>query len=167
MSPKEPPKELRKKVSVMAIVYVQRISGPGSPIVGVYANPQPGLAEEAVDDANPNDPGYAALMQYRTPNRVPRPLMAIYTELNSLTGAQKTNIGADLFGASQKWATNIGTNRGAMFVIWALTQAPGVTAGQIAFWKLVGTALYVQDNTAYLKNPAFDSSINVDGSQPG
>lgn len=138
-------------------VYVSRSGGAGTPVTGVYSIPQPGIAEEAIDD------GHADVVAYRS-QRKPRPLLTIYNAILALTGPQKLAIGADLFGASQKWAENVGINRAGMGVIYLITQL-GLNATQTNLAKTMGAAMYVQDNPKYLLNPSFDPTINIPGDE--
>lgn len=97
--------------------------------------------------------------------RKPRTITALFDAITALTTAQKTNIGNDLFGASRKWSTNVGSNRSGMAVIYSQTLQGGITAANLAIYKSMGAAMYAQDNPEYLVNPTFDNSINVPGDE--
>lgn len=98
--------------------------------------------------------------------RVPRPLLAIEADILALTPqAKRDAIFADLFGASQKWATNLGVNRSAMFLIYLLVKQGGISATNLAMFKAGGAALYCQDVPNYLVNPTFNPTINIPGDQ--
>src|SRR4051812_22087607 len=50
--------------------------------------------------------------------RKPRTLLAILTDLQALTAAQRTNVAADLFGAGNRWSTDAGPNAGALLALY-------------------------------------------------
>jgi hypothetical protein len=155
----------------MANVWVQRVAGPGSAVTGVYAEQQPGIADEMLPDTD------AAVVAYLTPPRTRRNLFLIAGDVFKLTGTlnpltgQKALIAADLFAGnlatgSQKWQTNIGPNAAAMLAVYAAgTAANGVTTFNGA-QQMILTAMYCQDNPRYLVAPTFDNTINVPGDQP-
>jgi len=97
--------------------------------------------------------------------RKTRSLLSLYTEISALSPSQKTAVAGDLFGASNKWSTNLGPNRSGMFVLYLLTQL-GLSAAQNTAAKVAAAAMYCQDHPFYLINPSFDLSILVDGTEP-
>lgn len=100
--------------------------------------------------------------------RHPRTLFAIRADLNALSAGQKTAVWSDLSGGSPpKWALDAGRNAAAIAAIeWAATVPAGITAAERTEARLRLAAMYVQDNPAYLVNPAFDPTINVPGDEP-
>jgi hypothetical protein len=93
-----------------------------------------------------------------------RTLLAIYTDLQALTAAQKTNVWTDLSsGTPKKYLQDVGRNAAAIAALdWAATDS-GATGTALTAAKLRIGAMYVQDNPAYLINPSFDPTINVPG----
>lgn len=142
------------------IVYVERVSGLGSPVKGVYRNPQPGYAEEAIDDQS------AAVLTFFS-RRKPVPLLTIYNAIVALTNAQKTAVWADLTsGSPVKISQDVGANAGALFLMWRLASNASLPAAVVIDMKLTAAAYYAQDNPTYLVAPTFDATINIPGDQP-
>jgi len=100
-----------------------------------------------------------------------RPLWSIRADVQALTAAQWGNVWADLSApvagkAPRKYLMDYGVNAGPIFVFdWSL-YVTGPTAAQVKAGQISLTALYVQDNPSYLIRPPFDSSIDVDGTEP-
>jgi len=103
--------------------------------------------------------------------RKARPLWKIRADIQALTTTQFNNVWADLSaavsgGPPRKYLQDYGTNAGPIFVFdWSL-YVTGPTAAQVKAGQISLTAMYVQDNPSYLIHPPFDSSINIDGSEP-
>ncbi len=99
--------------------------------------------------------------------RVPRSIWAVYQDLLALTGAQKTNVWADLTsGSPAKITLDKGPHSDTAFVLhWAATNT-SLPAASIVDAKVRAAAAYVVDNPKYLNIPAFDPTINVLGDQP-
>jgi len=98
--------------------------------------------------------------------RGPRMLPAIFTDLNALTAAQKTNINTDLFGGTPpKWQSDLGVNAASLFILEAVADLGNLTTAQQTTMKMKACAAYVQDNPNYLVHPTFDATINVAGDQ--
>jgi hypothetical protein len=101
----------------------------------------------------------------------PRRLADIYKDLQALTAAQHTNVWNDLSAAvpgdvPRKYLADPGPNAASIFVMdWNVYQS-GATGAKLTAAQKDLIAMYVQDNPFYLKNPAFDSSINIDGWEP-
>lgn len=95
-----------------------------------------------------------------------RTLYAIYQSLNSLTAGQKTAVWADLSaGTPPKYFTSTGSNDASILVLyWAITFM-GLTGNPLLAARISMTAMYVQDNPGYLRNPPFDPTINVSGDE--
>ena len=90
----------------------------------------------------------------------------IILDLEALTGTQKSATWTDLTSGSEPkwWFTK---NEPELCVIhWQITDGPSLTAAQKLDLKLHAVAIYVQDNPSWLVHPAFDSTINVDGTEP-
>lgn len=122
----------------MAIVYVQR--NGGGAIIGVYAVPQPGLAEEPIDDQT------AEVLAYLHGKR-PRMLAAILTDIQALTGPQQTAVWADLLsGSPAKWRTMSNDP-----CVWAKASQAATSTLE----KQVAVAFFVRENPAYLVNPTW------------
>lgn len=95
-----------------------------------------------------------------------RTLLAIYNDINALSGAQKTAIWTDLMsGSPPKLSQNIGAAADAMFLIWRMTANVSMPAATIADMKLTAATMYVRDNPTYLVAPTFDNTINVPGDE--
>lgn len=144
----------------MATVWVSRVSGAGSAINGVYANQQPGLADEALDS------GDSGVLAYLAPAKKARSMYAIAANVFALTSVQKANVIADLFGGTPpKYQQDLGPNAAAISAIYAsLTNAAGVAVfNQVQ--QLIIVAMYTQGNPTYLVTPSFDPTINIAGSQ--
>ncbi|RJQ24609.1 hypothetical protein C4577_07510 [Candidatus Parcubacteria bacterium] len=93
-----------------------------------------------------------------------RTLLAIYNDLNALSGAQKTAIWNDLTsGNPVKLSTNIGPAADGIFLIWRT--AVNTTTAFTADMKLTAATFYTRDNPNYLVNPSFDPSINIPGDE--
>ncbi len=99
--------------------------------------------------------------------RKPRTLWAVYQDLLALTGAQKTNVWADLTsGSPAKITLDKGPHADIAFVLhWAATNT-SLPAAAIVDAKVRAAAAYVVDNPKYLVIPAFDVTINIAGDQP-
>ena len=134
--------------------YVQRVGGV---ITGIYRNLQPGYAEEFLAD---NDAEVIAFLTVKTK----RGLLAIITDLNALSGAQKTAVWSDITsGSPPKWATDTGPNAAALAWAPTLITLNGLTAANVLDLKIKAVAMYVQDNPNYLVHPSFDNTINISG----
>jgi len=103
-----------------------------------------------------------------------RPLWAIRADIVTLANNQPASwaaIWTDLTAAvpgkaPRKYLMDYGTNAGPIFVFdWSL-YVSGPTAAQQKAGQMSLVALYVQDNPSYLIHPPFDSSINIDGTEP-
>lgn len=97
--------------------------------------------------------------------RRPRPLPAIHADVLALNAQQKLNVANDLFGAGSKWATDAGSNRSGLFVMYTLVSQLGLTAAQTNAAKAAAAAMFAQDFPGYLVRPAFDGTINVPGDE--
>lgn len=97
-----------------------------------------------------------------------RTIYSIRASLNALSAAQKNAVWSDLSsGTPPKWALDAGPNAAAIAAIeWAATVPAGVTATEKTEARLRLAAMYCQDNPKYLVNPAFDPTINIDGTEP-
>ncbi len=94
-----------------------------------------------------------------------RSLLAIYTDLQALSGAQKTAIWADFIsGAPPKWSLDDGPLAGTVMACSIaaidLTGLP-VAVQTAARMKMV--AAYVVDRPLYLVAPSFDGTIDIPG----
>lgn len=101
-----------------------------------------------------------------TPRR-PRPLYAIYADLNALSNAKKTAVWNDLSsGTPKKYLAGSGDNAAAIGALdWAVTDS-GASGAALTAARLRIAAAYVQDYPGYLVNPGFDPSIAVSGDEP-
>ena len=99
-------------------------------------------------------------------DRGPRPLYAIYTDLQALSTTQKTEVWTDLTsGTPKKYFLDTGPNAAAIGALdWAATDS-GATGAALTAARIRIAAFYVQDNPNYLVNPSFDPGINVPGDQ--
>jgi hypothetical protein len=100
-----------------------------------------------------------------------RPLWAIRADVQALTTGQFSNVWNNLSApvpgeAPRFYLTDYGVNAGAIFVFDHVIYVVQGTAAQQRAAQLSLTALYVQDNPAYLLHPPFDSSIVIDGTEP-
>jgi hypothetical protein len=99
--------------------------------------------------------------------RRPRVLYNIYQDVNALTGAQKTNIGADLFGGSPpRVSTDTGPNAPDLLIIWTMRQLTSLAVADKRLLETDAISIYVLDNPTYLVHPSFDPSINLPGDEP-
>lgn len=93
---------------------------------------------------------------------------SIYTTLaNAQADTNRVNLTASITSAITRpgrWSSNIGPNRSGMYVVYLLTKL-GLSAVQTTAAKVSGAAMMAQDNPMYLVNPAFDPTINIDGSE--
>jgi hypothetical protein len=98
--------------------------------------------------------------------RVPRTLVAIYTDLQALTAAQKTSVWTDLSsGTPRKYLAGAGRNAAAIAALdWAATDS-GATGNALTAARLRVAAMWCQDNPTYLVNPDFLPAVNVPGDQ--
>jgi hypothetical protein len=94
-----------------------------------------------------------------------RPFLELQAQINALTANQKKAVGDDLFGPSNKWAADVSVNRGALAVLWLLTQL-NLTAAQTAAAKVAGAALYCQDFPRYLDTPPLIAGVAIPGDEP-
>lgn len=110
--------------------------------------------------------GDSIAMTFDLHDRGPRPLYAIYVDLQALSTAQKTEVWTDLTsGTPKKYFLDAGPNAAAIGALdWAATDS-GATPVALTAARLRIAAAYVQDNPAYLVHPAFDPGINVPGDQ--
>lgn len=96
---------------------------------------------------------------------IQRTLLAIYNDLQALTGTQQANVWADFTsGSPPRWATDSSPVAGSVMAcsIPAIDLTGlAVTVQTKARMKMV--AAYVVGNPLYLINPSFDPSINVPG----
>jgi hypothetical protein len=145
--------------------YVSRAS-PGGPVTGLFANLQPGTAEEYLPESHPDVQAFLTATRRR-----PRPLWSIRADIQALTAAQFSNVWADLSAAvpgeaPRKYLTDYGANVAGIFVFdWGL-YVTGPTAAQVKAGQISLAAMYTQDNPKYLVNPPFDPSIDVPGDEP-
>jgi hypothetical protein len=100
-----------------------------------------------------------------------RPLWAIRQDVQALSTTQFSNVWNNLSAsvpgeAPRFYLTDYGVNAGAIFVFDHVIYVVQGTAAQQRAAQLSLTALYVQDNPAYLIHPPFDSTINIDGTEP-
>lgn len=110
--------------------------------------------------------GDSIAMTFDLHDRGPRPLYAIYIDLQALSTTQKTEVWTDLSsGSPKKYYTDVGPNAAAIAALdWAASDS-GATGAALTSARLRITASYVQDNPTYLVNPSFDPGINVPGDQ--
>jgi hypothetical protein len=110
--------------------------------------------------------GDALAMTFDLGDRGPRPLYAIYTDLQALSIAQKAEVWADLSsGQPKKYFLDAGPNAAAILVLdWAANDS-GATGPALNGAKLRLMAFYVQDNPDYLVRPSFDPGIVIPGDQ--
>jgi hypothetical protein len=93
-----------------------------------------------------------------------RTLTDLLTTLKALTTQQKTNIWTDLAsGTPPRYANYSGGNDAGIFILdWVISDS-GLSGNALTVARLRITAMYVQDHSNYLVNPAFDTSISVPG----
>lgn len=110
--------------------------------------------------------GDAIAMTFDLHNRGPRPLYAIYVDLQALSTAQKLEVWNDLSsGSPKKYLLGTGPNTAAIGALdWAVTDS-GATGASLTAARLRIATAYVQDNPEYLVHPSFDPGINVPGDQ--
>lgn len=110
--------------------------------------------------------GDAIAMTFDLHNRGPRPLYAIYVDLQALSAAQKIEVWNDLSsGSPKKYLLGTGPNTAAIGALdWAVTDS-GATGASLTAARLRIATAYVQDNPEYLVHPSFDPGINVPGDQ--
>ena len=99
--------------------------------------------------------------------RESRSIYAIYTDLVALTAGQKTTVWNDFnSGTPPKYLLDEGPNAAALAVLdWTIKKL-GASPAATTDAQLRAVSMYVQDNPKYLKNPTFDTSINILGDQP-
>jgi hypothetical protein len=141
-------------------------TGPGTPATAIdifYDTALTGPQKTQLD-------GVVAAHVPRGPRKA-RPLWSIRADIQALTPAQFNNVWADLSAAvpgeaPRKYLTDYGANAAGIFVFdWSL-YVSGPTAAQVKAGQISLTSLYCQDNWSYLVHPPFDSTINIDGSEP-
>jgi hypothetical protein len=135
------------------------IGGPATSIDVVY-DPALTVAEKTVLDA-------VVAAHVPAGPRKPRTLLAILTDLQALTATQQQAVWTDFTsGSPPKWAGDAGPNAAALFCQLGTATDLGLTGAALTKARFRAVAFYVQDNNSYLIHPSFDSSINIDGSQP-
>jgi hypothetical protein len=93
-----------------------------------------------------------------------RILWDIFTDIQALTGAQKTAIWNDLIsGSPPKLALDEGPNAAAIFGLHWATATSSTTTGERLDAQQRLMAMYTQDNPRYLINPPFAPAITVPG----
>jgi len=146
------------------------ITRKGIPIISVSGPPWTVAYDPSATQAQ-KDQGDALAAAFDGKDRQPRPLWAIRGDVQALTTAQFNATWADLSApvsgqAPRKYLMDYGPNASAIFVFdWAL-YVSGPTAAQQKAGQISLAAMYVQDNWAYLIQPAFDPSINISGLEP-
>jgi len=103
---------------------------------------------------------------YRT-----RRLADIFKDVQALTASQQQKVWADLSAAvpgdvPRKYLASVGPNAASIFVMdWCVYVFGGTAAQQKASQNDL-ISMYVQDNPAYLRQPSFDPTINISGTEP-
>lgn len=93
-----------------------------------------------------------------------RTLLAIFNLLNALTQTQKAAIWTDFTsGSPPKRALTEGLDAGTVMAISVAAIDQGLTGAALAKAQMKMVAAYIRDNPNYLKNPAFDATINIVG----
>lgn len=93
-------------------------------------------------------------------------LLAIYTELAALSTARKNAVWADFTsGSPPKWSLDDGPFAPPVAALSVpaidMHTSTAFTAAEQTAARLKMVAVYLMDNPLYLKNPAFDATINV------
>jgi hypothetical protein len=97
---------------------------------------------------------------------IERGLLAIYNDLNALSTAQKNAIWADFTGGTPaKWSTDLGPHADAVSALSipaiVMHTSTAFTAAEQLAARLRMVAAYLLDEPLYLRNPAFDPTVNV------
>lgn len=93
-----------------------------------------------------------------------RTLFAIYTDLTALTSAQKTAVWANITtGSPPKWALTEGADAGTVMALSVPAIDLTLSAADQLKARMKLVAAYIRDTPKYLKNPAFDATINILG----
>lgn len=98
--------------------------------------------------------------------KVPRSLLAIFTDLQALTLSQKSAVWLNIAaGTPRLYLTDLGTNSAPIGTVdFLLSQATVVwNTADLNTLRMRLVAYYVQDNPAYLVTPAFAPTINIPG----
>lgn len=107
-------------------------------------------------------------LDYTTPGakaRKPRTLLAIHADVMALSKPQLDAVWADLSsGTPEKHLKNSGPNTPTIFALHCVGKIGSAPDTHTQVGIIV---FFVADNPAYLVNPAFDPTINIDGSEPG
>lgn len=99
--------------------------------------------------------------------RVPRTLLAIYTDLKALTAQQQGAIWTDISsGSPAKYFSDQGAEPGAVSIYDFIIFKSGLPGPAITDAQFRLVAIYTRDNPTYLVNPPFAPTVNVPGDQP-
>lgn len=150
----------RMRVGVATLGGTAALITPINPETGL-----PGVTDLVVNV--PDGTTEAQILDAYANARKPRPLYAIYADLQALSGPNKTAIWSDLSsGTPKKYLVGVGGNVAAIAALdWAASDS-GATGNALTAARLRIAAMYCQDVPGYLVNPPFGTGINVTGDEP-